>query len=319
MNSDKKKRLLTGIQPSGRPHLGNYFGMMKQVVNLQDEYETFVFIADYHALTTVRDKEKMHENILNMVIDFLAIGLNADKVVLFQQSQVSEHTELCWVFNCITTMPFLMRAHAFKDAQEAKKKDITVGLFDYPVLMAADILLYDAEIVPVGKDQKQHLEMTRDIAEKFNSMFGDTFILPDALIRDDVAVVPGIDGKKMSKSYGNTIPLFAKREEIERLVKKIVTDSDGEMPKNVYAMHKLFRSEEELAPIYESHKGRYGDLKKILIEDIDAFISPLRERRAEIAKDINKVKEILNNGANIARELAGAKMRLARERLGLLL
>ena len=315
----KKKRILTGIQPSGRPHIGNYFGMMKQVVDMQDEYESFPFIVDYHALTTVRDREAMRENILNAAIDFLAIGLDPKKATLFQQSRVSAHTELGWILNCITTMPFLMRAHAFKDAQEAKKKEITVGLFDYPILMAADILLYDVDIVPVGKDQQQHVEIARDIAEKFNNTFGETFKLPKALIKESVAVVPGTDGNKMSKSYGNTIPLFASREEIEKAVMSIVTSNDGDMPENVYAIHKLFKSEAELAPIYEQHKGRFGDLKKVLIEDIDAFIAPMRDRREEIAKDIDAVKEILDNGANIAREIADTKMQLVRERLGVTL
>ncbi len=323
MASVMKKRILTGIQPSGRPHIGNYFGMMKQVVDMQEEYEVLPFIVDYHALSTVRDRTQMQENILNVAIDFLAIGLDTKKAILFQQSRVSAHTELGWILNCIATMPFLMRAHAFKDAQEAKKKEITVGLFDYPILMAADILLYDTDIVPVGKDQQQHLEMARDLAEKFNRIYGETFKLPKALIKEDVAVVPGLDGKKMSKSYGNTIPLFATRAEIEKAVMSIVTDSGGVendgKPENVYAIHRLFKSEEELAPMYEEHKGKYGDLKKLLVEDIDAFIAPMRERRAEIANDIDKVKDVLNNGANIARELADAKMQLVRDRLGVTL
>ncbi len=315
----KKKRMLSGVKPTGRPHLGNYFGAMKQFVDMQDECnESFVFVADYHALNTVQNKEEMHANILNLIIDYLAIGLDPQKVVLYQQSRLSQHTELTWIFDTITTMSYLERAHAYKDAR-SKGIEINVGTFNYPILMASDILLYDADIVPVGKDQKQHIEFARDIATKFNRIYGNTFKLPEAKIIQELETVPGIDGRKMSKSYGNTIPLFATREEIEKKVKKIVTDSEGDIPKNVYAIHKLFKTEDELAPIYKAHKGRYGDLKKILIEDIDAFISPLRERRAEIAKDLGRVKEILNNGANRAHELAEAKMQLVREKLGLFL
>jgi tryptophanyl-tRNA synthetase len=281
----------------------------------------------------------MRQNILDLIIDYLAIGVDSSKVVLYQQSRIPEHTELAWIFDTLVMMGYLKRSHAYKDA-EAKGVDISVGTFNYPILMAADILLYDADVVPVGRDQKQHIEFARDIAEKFNKVYGETFKLPEAKILEGVETVPGIDGRKMSKSYGNTIPLFAERDEIERLVKKIVTDS-GEtaeeasnrslvsgkavirqsvsFAENVYAIHKLFKSEEELAPIYEMHKGRYGDLKKILIEDIDAFIAPMRERRAEIANDIDNVKETLDNGANIAHELAETKMQLVRDRLGVTL
>lgn len=316
---DDKKILLTGIQPSGVPHIGNYFGMMKQVVELQNKYESFPFIVDYHALTTVRDPKLMADNILNVAIDMLAVGLDPDEVTLFKQSDVPEHTELCWILNCITTMPFLMRAHAFKDAQEAKKKEITVGLFDYPILMAADILLYDTDLVPVGKDQQQHVEIARDIAEKFNQTFGETFKLPKALIKEEVAVVPGTDGKKMSKSYDNTIPLFAEREEIEKAVMSIVTDSGSDRPENVYAIHKLFKSEEELEKLYGENRGQYKVLKEALVEDINAFIAPLRTKRAEIAGDKQKVLEILEKGAQTARLRAQAKMANVRQKIGVTL
>ena len=315
----KKKILLTGIQPSGKPHIGNYFGMFKQVIDLQEGYDSFPFIVDYHALTTVRDAETMRDNILNVAIDFLAVGLDPQKATLFKQSDVPEHTELAWIFNCITTMPFLMRAHAFKDAQEAKKKEITVGLFDYPILMAADILLYDSELVPVGKDQQQHVEIARDVAEKFNNTFGETFELPKALIKEEVAVVPGTDGQKMSKSYGNTIPLFATREEIQKAVMSIVTDSSGGKPENVYAIHKLFKSEAELERLYKENNGKYKVLKDALVEDIDAFISPMRERRKEIAKDKTYVLDILKSGGEKARERAQSKMQDVREKIGVVL
>jgi len=319
MEQNKTNRMLSGVKPTGRPHLGNYFGAMKQFVDMQDAYdEVFIFIADYHALNTVQNRKEMHENILNLIIDYLAIGLDPNKVTLYQQSRLLQHTELAWIFDTIVTMPYLERAHAYKDAK-AKGIDINVGTFNYPILMAADILLYDADIVPVGKDQKQHLEFARDIAEKFNRIYGDTFVLPEAHILEEVETVPGIDGRKMSKSYGNTIPLFAEVEEIEKAVRSIVTDSDGDKPEHVYAIHKLFKTEEELSPLYEQHKGRYGDLKKILAQDIEAFVAPIREKRARIAQDIDAVKDILNQGANRAHELAEAKMQLVREKLGVIL
>ncbi len=324
MTNGKKKRMLSGVKPTGRPHLGNYFGAMKQFVDMQGTFdESFVFIADYHALNTVQNRDEMRDNILNLIIDYLAIGLDPDRVVLYQQSRLSQHTELAWIFDTITTLGYARRSHVYKDAvSKGTDSELSVGDFNYPILMAADILLYDADVVPVGKDQKQHIEFARDIAEKFNRVYGDTFKLPEAKIIEEMETVPGTDGRKMSKSYGNTISLFAERDEIEKAVKKIITDSGGAesngIPEHVYAIHKLFKSEEELAPIYEANKGRYGDLKKILIEDIDAFIAPMRERRAEIANDIEYVKQVLNNGANIAHELAVAKMQLVRDRLGVI-
>ena len=311
--------MLSGVKPSGRPHLGNYFGAMKQFVDLQHDFdETFIFIADYHALNTLQDKEEMRQNILDLAIDYLAIGLDPQKVVLYQQSRLPQHTELCWIFDTIVMMGYLERAHVYKDAK-AKGVDINVGTFNYPILMAADILLYDADVVPVGRDQKQHLEFARDIAERFNTIYGKVFQLPEPRILSQVETVPGLDGRKMSKSYGNTIPLFAERDEIEKLVRKIVTDSDGEIPENVYAIHKLFKKEEELAPVYEKHKGRYGDLKNILMEDIESFIAPLRARRAEIAQDTTFVKDVLENGYQKALPLAEQKMRMVREKIGVII
>ena len=237
-----KKVYLSGIQPSGRPHIGNYFGMMRQLLQDQDKYEVYVLIVDYHAMKSVQDPKEMTDNIIGVVLDYLALGLDPEKTIFFKQSDVPEHTELCWIFDTITSMPYLMRAHAFKDAA-AKNQEIDVGTFNYPVLMAADILLYDPDVVPVGQDQKQHIEIARDIAEKFNRLFGETFKLPDAMIMKEVAVVPGTDGRKMSKSYGNTIPLFATYEEIKKCVMGIVTDSGGGIPENVYSIHKLLRRE----------------------------------------------------------------------------
>ena len=313
-----KKILLSGVQPSGRLHIGNYFGALKQFVDLQDQYECFFMIADYHALHTFKTSAELKENIINTAIDYLAIGLDPEKVTIFKQSEVSAHTELCWIFDTITTMPYLMRAHAFKDA-EAKNKEISVGTFNYPMLMAADILLYNTEVVPVGQDQKQHVEITRDTAEKFNRTYGsDVFSLPEALIMKDVAVVPGIDGQKMSKSYNNTIPLFSSDEEIEKQVMSIVTDSSGERPANVYAIHKLFRTEVELATLYEEKKGKYKDLKEALIADIKAFIAPLRARREALAADPSAVERILVDGAARANIRAAAKLALAKRAIGVL-
>jgi tryptophanyl-tRNA synthetase len=310
-----KKVLLSGIQPSGLPHIGNYFGMIRQLLCQQDEFEVYALIVDYHAMKSVRNPEEMRQNIISVVLDYLALGLDTKKVTFFKQSDVSEHTELAWIFDTITTMPYLMRAHAFKDA-EAKNKEIDVGTFNYPMLMAADILLYDANIVPVGADQKQHIEITRDTAEKFNRTFGDTFKIPEPMILKDVAVVPGTDGRKMSKSYGNTIPLFAEYDEIKKAVMGIVTDSGEGIPKNVYAIHKLFRPEIELKKLYEEKKGKYQELKSILIEDIEKFIAPMREKRKKLEKDIPGALAVLKEGGKKAKAVAEAKMDEVREKIG---
>ena len=310
-----KKVFLSGVQPSGKPHIGNYFGAMKQFVDLQNEHDGYVFIADYHALHSLRNPKEMSENIKNVLLDYLAIGLDPKKVTFFKQSDISEHTELAWIFDTITTMPYLMRAHAFKDA-EAKNKETDVGTFNYPVLMAADILIYAPDMVPVGADQKQHVEIARDIAEKFNNTYGETFKLPEPMILKDVAVVPGTDGKKMSKSYGNTIPLFAEHEEIKKCVMSIVTDSSGKLPKNVYAIHKLVRPENELKKIYEEKAGKYKELKEMLIEDLEKFIAPLRARRKEFEKDIPKALAILKAGGEKAKKIASQKMEEVREKIG---
>jgi tryptophanyl-tRNA synthetase len=313
-----KKILLSGIQPSGRPHIGNYFGMMRQLVSMQDEYQVYAMIVDYHALNTVQDAKEMHENIVDILLDYLALGLDPAKAVIFKQSDVLEHSSLAWIFESLTTMPYLMRAHAFKDA-EAKNKEISVGTFNYPMLMAADILLYDTDIVPVGQDQKQHVEIARDTAEKFNNTFGQTFKVPDVKIVEGVAVVPGTDGRKMSKSYKNTIPLFAEYEEIKKAVMSIVTDSSEGIPKNVYAIHNLLRSEEELKPLYESKAGKYKELKEILIEDLELFIAPLRERRKEYEKNIAAAVKILEEGGQKARAVAAKKMAEVHQKIGVAL
>ena len=309
------KILLSGVKPTGRPHIGNYFGAMKQFVDLQDKYDARVFIADFHAFTTTTDVKQIHEDIIGVALDYLAIGLDPKKCLIFKQSDVPQVTELCWLFDCITTMPYLMRAHAFKDG-EAKNKDISVGSFNYPMLMAADILMQDANVVPVGQDQKQHVEFARDTAEKFNRTFGETFVLPDALILEGLAVVPGTDGQKMSKSYKNTIPLFATDEEIQKAVMSIVTDSSGGVPKNVYAIHSLFRDKEFLDKLYEEKAGKYKDLKEALAEDVKNFIRPLREKRAELEKNLPEVLAILKENGEKARAIAEAKMQDIRKKIG---
>lgn len=310
-----KKILLSGVKPTGAPHIGNYFGAMKQFVDLQKDHEGYIFIADYHALNFIKDKKEMEQNIIGILLDYLAIGLDPEKITIFKQSDISEHTELAWIFDTITTMPYLERAHAYKDAK-AKDKEINVGTFNYPMLMAADILLYSPDIVPVGQDQKQHVEYARDTAEKFNRIFGETFKLPEPMILENMSIVLGTDGKKMSKSYGNTIPLFASYEEIKKCVMRIVTDSSGELPENVFAIHKLFRSENELKKIYKEKAGEYKELKELLIEDMEKFISPLREKRKEFEKDIPKALSILKAGGEKAKEIAKKKMEEIKEKIG---
>ena len=309
--------MLSGVKPTGRPHIGNYFGAMKQFVDLANsgEYESFVFIADYHGLNFIQNGDEMRELTKGLLLDYLGIGLDPKRVTLFKQSDIAVHTELAWIFDTITTMPYLMRAHAFKDA-EAKDKEISVGTFNYPMLMAADILLYDPQVVPVGQDQKQHIEYARDTALKFNHIFGETFTLPEPLIVENVAVVPGTDGRKMSKSYTNTIPLFGTPEELKKAVMGIVTDSAAESPENVFAIHLLFRRREELAEIYKENKGKYKILKELLVEDIEKMVAPMRERRAKYAQDEPLLKEILAAGRDKARTVADKKMQMVRKAIG---
>jgi tryptophanyl-tRNA synthetase len=323
------KILLSGVKPTGTVHIGNYFGAMKQMVDLQNsgDYECIFMIADYHALNFIQNGEEMKKLTYELILDYLAIGLDPEKAIIFKQSDVSAHTELTWIFDTLVTVPYLERAHAFKDA-EAKNKEINVGTFNYPVLMAADILLYNTDVVPVGADQKQHVEYARDIAQKFNHIFGSesavlpVFKLPEDLIIKDVAIVPGTDGRKMSKSYGNTIPLFATREQIQKAVMGIVTDSGGTesdgIPANVYAIHKLFKSEDELKALYEAHKGKYKALKDALIEDIEAFIKPMRERRESLAKDPEKIMKIIEAGSQKAKVIADKKLSEVKKAIGVL-
>ena len=322
MNSDQRSVLLSGIKPTGELHIGNYFGAMRQLVDLfkSGEHDCYIMVADYHALNFIQNAQNMRELSLDLATAYMAVGLDPAHLTIFKQSDVPAHTELAWIFESITTMPYLMRAHAFKDA-EAKNHEISVGTFNYPLLMAADILLYDTAIVPVGQDQKQHVEYARDTAEKFNRIFGtegesDIFKLPEAFIMPEVAIVPGTDGQKMSKSYGNTIPLFASREVITERVMSIVTNSSGDRPENVYAIHRLIKSEDELAPLYEEHKGKYKALKDALIEDLEAFIAPMRERYLELKGNPDVVLTALHEGAEKARNKAEIKISTVRKAVG---
>lgn len=319
-----KKKLVTGVKPTGRPHLGNYFGVLKRLEVFESEYESQIFIADYHALTSVQDKKKMEEGIFELMVMYLAIGLDPKKTTLYRQSFIPEVTELAWIFNSLATMPYLMRAHSFKDA-EAKNKEINVATFDYPMLMAADILLSDADVVPVGKDQKQHVEITRDMARKFNQTFGETFKEPTELIEEENETVIGTDGQKMSKSYNNVIPLFAEREEIEKIVMGIATDSRGideskDTESTLFKIHNLILegdTKDALRKKYEEPGLSYKDAKQNLIEDLDAFIKPFREKKKELERNPNKVLKIYEKGSKKMKKVVEKKMKEVRGKVGL--
>ena len=318
-------RILTGIQPSGTPHLGNYFGAMRQVCDLQEKGESFLFIADYHALTTNPKAEDLRERIMNLALDFLACGVDTEKTVFFRQSAVPEVCELMWILNTVTPLGFLERAHSYKD-KIAKGFLPNNGLFSYPVLMAADILLYNANLVPVGKDQKQHLEITRDLAIKFNNEYGEIFTVPDGYIPEQVAIVPGLDGQKMSKSYNNTIPIFGKEKALRKIVMSIVTDCKAlEEPKdpeacNVVALYKLFASEEELNAMKEKYRAGnygYGHAKQELFEKMWEFFAPMRARRAELEANMDFVEELLRKNGERARAAANVTLDKVRKAVGL--
>ena len=318
-------RILTGIQPSGTPHLGNYFGAMRQVCELQNRGESFLFIADYHSLTTNPKAQDLRDRVTNLALDFIACGVDLDKTFFFRQSAVPEVCELAWILNTVTPVGLLERAHSYKD-KIAKGFAPNNGLFSYPVLMAADILLYSANLVPVGKDQKQHLEITRDIAIKFNNEYGDILTIPEGYIPDQVAIVPGVDGQKMSKSYNNIIPIFGKEKEIKKQVMSIVTDCKGlEEPKdptncNVVAIYKLFASPEEVAEMeanYRAGNYGYGHAKKELFDKMWAYFEPMRKKRDELAANLDYVEEILRKNGERAREEAEKLLGKVRRAVGL--
>jgi tryptophanyl-tRNA synthetase len=318
-------RVLSGITASGIPHLGNYFGAIRQHVALQDvASEALYFIADYHSMTSVRDAVLRREYVKTQVLDYLACGLDPERAILFRQSDVSEVCELQWILSTVTPMGLLERSHAYKD-KLAQGAATDHGLFAYPVLMAADILLYNADLVPVGQDQKQHLEMTRDIAAKFNLTYGQVFTLPEPQILDDVAVVPGIDGRKMSKSYGNTIGMFDDKRVIQKAVMAIVTDSTPVSdPKDpgavVFQLWNLFATAEERREMAERAKRGglgYGEVKKDLLQRLLDYFAPMRERRAALERASDIVEEVLDQGARRARRLAAPTLEAVRDLAGL--
>ncbi len=322
-----KKRVLSGIQPSGVIHLGNYLGAMKQHIEMQDSgtHECYFFIADLHALTTVKDAKRLAEMTHDVALTYLSLGLDPEKTTFFKQSDIAEHTELAWILSSVTPMGLLERAHAWKDAVEKGTKEKTVALFTYPVLMAADILIYKPDLVPVGKDQKQHIEITRDIATHFNSHFGETFNQPQELTPESVAVVPGTDGQKMSKSYGNTIDIFAPEATLKKQVMGIVTDSTPvEQPKdpskcNVFALYKLLATPTEIAALEAQYKKGgfgYGEAKKLLLAKLLEVFAPARKKRVELEADRGYVERVLQMGADRARIEARKTLDEVRKKIG---
>lgn len=299
-------RVLSGIQPSGKIHLGNYFGAIKQQVEMQSKHECFYLLANLHALTTVRDKETLKQNILNLAMDYLAFGIDPSKTTLFVQSEIPEHSELAWILATICSPGLLDRAHAWKDAMAKKKKDPTIGLYTYPILMSADILLYQPDLVPVGQDQKQHIEIARDLGQKFNETYKcQVFKLPEPLIIKEVATVPGTDGQKMSKSYGNTIEIFAKESQIKKSIMGIQTDStplkDPKDPNtcNVFALYKLLASQIELENLRDKYLTGgmgYGEAKKILLSKFLDYFAEAREKRVALNSKMDYLMEVLKEG-----------------------
>lgn len=322
-----RMRILTGLQPSGKLHVGNYFGAMQPAVQLQERGEAFYFIADYHAMTSSQDPAALRENVRELAIDFLACGLDPSRAVFFRQSAVPEVNELAWILSTICPMGLLNKCHSYKD-KVAQGISPNHGLFAYPVLMAADILLYDANQVPVGKDQKQHLEVTRDLAVKLNETYGEgTAVLPDPIIREDTAIVIGLDGRKMSKSYGNTLPIFGEEKPLKKTIMKILTDSTPvEDPKptadsTILALYKLFAGEADYQTMISDHERGgigYGDFKKRLAEAYWDFFAPMRARRAEILADPGYVDKVLADGAARAREEASKVLTRVRRAVGLI-
>ncbi len=325
MKRAKNKRLVTGIKPTGEIHIGNYFGMIKSLIELQNKYEAFVFIADYHALNQLQEAEKLSAYSLEVAKAYLAAGLDPKKAILFRQSDIPAVAELCWILNCFTPMGILKRAHAYKAAEQAGQS-VNMGLFDYPVLMAADILVYQADIVPVGKDQLQHLEMTREIGQRVNNLCGPVFKMPQPFIDEKRQVINGLDGRKMSKSYNNTIALFASKEDIRKKVMSIVTDSSKvgqpRQPEkcNIFSFHKLF-SQSQLAELEEKYKSGQMSCqasKEVLIENMNKFLEPLRKRKKELDKNPKYIRQILEQGRKKALAVAGETLAEVKKKLGLI-
>lgn len=322
-----RKRSLSGIKPTGNPHLGNYLGMIRPAIDLQEDYDAFYFVADFHALTSVKDPKFMRESVLQITAYFLAFGLDPTRAAFFRQSDIPEVTELTWILSCVTHMGLLERAHSYKAAKDQGiEKEINHGVFTYPVLMAADILIYDSDIVPVGSDQMQHLEMTRDMASKFNSAFGGNFLkLPEARISDNVATVPGTDGHKMSKSYNNIIEPLLPSKQLRKQIMAVQTDSTPmEDPKdpttcNVFTLYKLFATPEELAEMDENYRRGgygYGHAKQTLFEKMDEHFAPFRERFEAIRNDEEYLESILHDGEQRVRPIVAEVMDRVRRASG---
>ncbi|UCE50608.1 MAG: tryptophan--tRNA ligase [Phycisphaerales bacterium] len=318
-------RVLSGIQPSGKLHIGNYYGAMRQHLNLQDEHNCFYFIADYHALTSNPAPDEIAGHTLDVAMDYMALGLDTDKTVFWRQSDTPEVAELTWLLSCVTPMGLLQRCTSYKD-KIAQGLSPNHGLFAYPVLQAADILIYNSDLVPVGADQKQHIEVTRDIALRFNNTYGEVFTIPKEHIIESVAIVPGVDGRKMSKSYGNTIGIFEEENSIKKKIMRIVTDSTPvEEPKdpekcNVFALLQLVASPEEISEWdnkYRSGGMGYGQAKKRLAELVIDHFKPFRQKRAELEGNVDYVKKVLADGAERARAVAGQTLEKARQAVGL--
>lgn len=318
------KRMLSGLQVTGKSHIGNYFGAMKQFVDMQSAgHEVFTMVANLHSLTSTEDSKDLKENTLDMVKDYLAVGLDPMKITIFLQSDIAEHTELYWFFNCLVSVPFMERAVAYKD-KVANGLEPNVGLFTYPVLMAADILLYSPDLVPVGADQKQHVEYARDIAQKFNNAYGETFKLPEAQISKETGIIPGIDGRKMSKSYKNHIPLFASDVEIKKICMSIVTDSalpeEKKDPEknNIFNIYKVIASTERTEAFrkrFEEGGLSYKEAKETLAQEIIDFVSPMRAKRDSITDE--EVYAVIKQGKEKAKAVAEAKMKEVYEKTGI--
>ncbi len=321
------KRSLSGIKSTGIPHLGNYLGMIRPAIDLQEDYESFYFVAEYHALTTETDAEAMRKSTHMITAYFLAFGLDPERAAFFRQSAVPEVTELAWMLGCVTNMGMLERAHAYKAAKDKGiENEINHGVFAYPLLMAADILIYDSDVVPVGADQIQHVEMTRDMAQRFNHTYGGDYLkLPEVKVREHVATVPGIDGQKMSKSYGNIIEPLTTEKKLRKQCMKIITDSTPmEEPKdpegdNVFALYRLFASKEELAEMEANYRGGnygYGHAKQALFEKMNEYFTPYRERYRELIEDPDYLDDVLEAGARRVRPVVEDVMARCREAVG---
>jgi tryptophanyl-tRNA synthetase len=318
-------RILSGIQPSGNLHIGNYFGMMRPAIGLQSEGEAFYFIADYHALTSLKNPALLRENSHRVALDFLACGLDPERATIFRQSDVPQVTELAWILSTVAPMGLLERATSYKD-KVARGISASAGLFTYPVLMAADILIYDSDIVPVGKDQKQHIEITRDLAVKMNETYGELLKLPEPRIQSATETVPGVDGQKMSKSYGNTIEIFGDEKETRKRVMSIKTDSSPvEAPKDpdsstIFQLYSMFATTEEtsvMRELFQRGGTGYGDFKKQLFAKLWEYFEPMRQRREEILRDKSYIENVLSRGAQRANDVADKVMDRVRQAVGL--